>query len=67
MWRMARKCSDIIGRQMIKTTMRQAHLDGQEKVEALNLLDRRNWQQFATDSATFELTLLMYRRKPLAN
>jgi hypothetical protein len=64
---MAGTCSDIIGRQMIKMTIRQTHLDGQEKIEAANLLDHRNWQQFATDSATYELTLLMYRRKTLAN
>jgi hypothetical protein len=64
---MAGTCSDIIGRQMIKMTIRQTHLDGQEKIEAANLLDHRTRQQFATDSATFELTLLMYRRKTLAN
>jgi hypothetical protein len=61
------KVKQVLGYQTVEMTMRYTHLDGQEKVEAVNLLNRRNRQRFATDSATVGLTFLMEGPKTLAN
>jgi integrase len=61
------KVKEVLGHQTVKMTMRYTHLDGQEKVEAGNLLNRRNRQRVATDSATAGLTLPMDGQKTLAN
>jgi hypothetical protein len=58
---------EALGQQTVKMTMRYTHLDGQERVEAVNLLNCRNRQRLATDSAAVGLTLPMEGLKTLAN
>jgi integrase len=46
----------VLGHKTIKMTMRYTHLDGREKRQAVDVLNRRNRERNATFSATDELS-----------